>query len=336
MDSEEQEDASLLEAENLKMALRYPWLSQQFSHLIVNYESEWFADKGLSKWHQLDKMLKKYLCQPQGEAETAEAYAERLEIELAPWQAEKEQRIKKLLWWDKVAGQHGFPVDANVWHLHPLGIVGNFWISDNDPRWLMVPRGQFTFDVEGNDIEGHRYFSRVAHWPGGASGITLGRGYDLGQRVKTLESDLTSVGITGEFYDWLIGAGGLRGEAAKRYLENASPAIRQTKITRRQQHDLFLPIYDLKRGEVIRISAKQENIDLYGALVWSDLGHRIQDMVVDLIYRGDYSDPTRKHIQKAIVENDIVKLRAALSDRTVWLANLPEDRYQRRIDYMRW
>lgn len=122
-DSEEQEDADLLKTENLKTALRYPWLSQQFSHLIVNYESEWFADKALSKWHQLDEMLKKYLCLPQGEAETAEAYKKRLEIELAPWQAEKEQRIKKLLWWDDVAGKHGFPVDAKVWHLHPVGML---------------------------------------------------------------------------------------------------------------------------------------------------------------------------------------------------------------------
>ncbi|WP_411754564.1 hypothetical protein [Serratia sp. (in: enterobacteria)] len=122
-DSEEQEDTGLLKAENLKTALRYPWLSQQFSHLIVNYESEWFADKALSKWHQLDEMLKKYLCLPQSEAETAEAYKKRLEIELAPWQAEKEQRIKKLLWWDDVAGKHGFPVDAKVWHFHPVGML---------------------------------------------------------------------------------------------------------------------------------------------------------------------------------------------------------------------
>lgn len=334
-DSGEQEDANQLTAENLRAALKYPWLSQQFSHLIVNYESEWFADKGLSKWHQLDKMLKKYLCPPQGGSETAEAYEKRLEIELMPWQAEKEQRIKKLLWWDKVAGQHGFPVDASVWHLHPVGMVENFWISDNDPRWLMVPRGQFTFDVEGNDIDGHRYFSRVAHWPGGASGITLGRGYDLGQRVSTLANDLAAVGITGEFYDWLMGARGLRGDVAKKYLENARQEIRQTTITRRQQHDLFLPIYDAKRDEVIEISAQPSNVRDYGTLTWGDLDTRLQDMVVDLIYRGDYRKSIREHVQKAIVENDIITFRKALNNRGIWLKNLPEDRYQRRINYMR-
>jgi hypothetical protein len=134
-DSEEQEDADLLKSENLKTALRYPWLSQQFSHLIVNYESEWFADKALSKWHELDEMLKKYLCSSQGETETAEGYEKRLEIELAPWQAEKEQRIKKLLWWDKVAGKHGFPLDAKVWHFHPVGLAHIF--NSNTPLiWM--------------------------------------------------------------------------------------------------------------------------------------------------------------------------------------------------------
>jgi hypothetical protein len=334
-DSEEQEDANLLTTENLKTALKYRWLSQQFSHLMVNYESEWFADRGLSKWHELDQMLKKYLCPPQGETETAEGYEKRLEIELAPWQAEKEQRIKKLLWWDKVAGKHGFPVDATVWHLHPLGMAENFWISDNDPCWLMVPRGQFTFDVEGNDIEGHRYFSRVPHWPGGASGITLGRGYDLGQRGSTLANDLAEVGITGEFYEWLIGAGGLRGDAARKYLENASQEIRQTKITRRQQYDLFLPIYDYMKNEVIRISAISENVEYYGGLVWDRLDPRIQDMVIDLIYRGDYTPSTREYIQEAIVNNDMAAFRVALANRTVWLKNLPEDRFQRRINYVR-
>ena len=39
-----------------------------------------------------------------------------------------------------------------------------------------------TFDAEGNDDSNSIYFSRVIHWPGGISGVTIGRGYDFGHR----------------------------------------------------------------------------------------------------------------------------------------------------------
>ena len=44
-----------------------------------------------------------------------------------------------------------------------------------------VPFGQITFDAEGQEQRG-KYFSRSPHVPGPASGITIGRGYDLGSR----------------------------------------------------------------------------------------------------------------------------------------------------------
>lgn len=333
-ESSEQEDTALLKKENLQAALNVPWLAQQFSRLVVNYESEWFADENLGKWHEIDEMLKKYLCTPRASSETNTDYNQRIAIELKLWQAEKEQRIKKLLWWDKVAGKHEFPVDPKVWYLHPVGLIDNFWDHENDPKWLKVPRGQFTFDVEGNDMEDSRYFSRVPHWPEGASGITIGRGYDLGQRPNP-ESDLAGVGITGVFYDWLLGAKGLRGTRAQQYLNNASEEIRRTSITRKQQHKLFLLIYDLMKDQVVYLSNRESNIGSYGPLVWNNIDERIQDMVVDLIYRGDYNIDTRPYIQKEIVNNDIAAFRKAINNRAIWPTNLPNDRYQRRISYMR-
>uniref|UniRef100_UPI0012EC4779 lytic transglycosylase domain-containing protein n=1 Tax=Paraburkholderia acidipaludis TaxID=660537 RepID=UPI0012EC4779 len=41
------------------------------------------------------------------------------------WKTEME-RIKKLQWWDKVKAVKGFPADPDVWHMHPIGLVGNF------------------------------------------------------------------------------------------------------------------------------------------------------------------------------------------------------------------
>jgi hypothetical protein len=40
----------------------------------------------------------------------------------------------------------------------------------------------FTWAAEGNDNPKSPYYSRVPHWPGEKSGLTIGRGYDIGQR----------------------------------------------------------------------------------------------------------------------------------------------------------
>ncbi len=88
---------------DLKKALTVPWLAQVVSHLIVNYESEWGGD--MSKWEALSSLMS---------------------VEGKPvWQTELE-RIEKLKWWDKVSAVKGFPASPDVWHIHPIGLVGNF------------------------------------------------------------------------------------------------------------------------------------------------------------------------------------------------------------------
>jgi len=50
-----------LTTENLKSALRKPWLAQQFGHILVKYESEWYAEidgEGkMPKWETLNDQL---------------------------------------------------------------------------------------------------------------------------------------------------------------------------------------------------------------------------------------------------------------------------------------
>ena len=45
------------------------------------------------------------------------------------WLAEKE-RIKQMSWWGKVATKVGLPADGQVYHLHPVGLVGRFHASE--------------------------------------------------------------------------------------------------------------------------------------------------------------------------------------------------------------
>ncbi|WP_254611929.1 lysozyme [Serratia fonticola] len=96
----------------LQGAFNRPWLAQQLSRLIINYESEWYTDGSMTKWDELDDYVG--------------------EKGLPYWQAEKNQRIKKLLWWKEIAGKHGISADGKAWHFHPVGMAENFGVYDAD------------------------------------------------------------------------------------------------------------------------------------------------------------------------------------------------------------
>jgi hypothetical protein len=250
------------------------------------------------------------------------------------WEVEK-QRIEKLSWWKALAGQHGISGDGKAWHFQVAGLIATFSIfeDENDLKWLKVPYGQLTFDVEGNDVATSIHFSRVAHWPQGPSGITIGRGYDLGQRPNP-ETDLTEAGVPEPLFSWLIAAKGLKGQAAKTYLDAASEEIRKFQITRKQQYKLFIPVYEFMKSEVIRISGSPANIEDYGYLTWETTDSKIQDIAVDLIYRGDYTPNTRKSVQQHIVDNNLPALSTTMADSSKW-PGVPSDRFNRRANYLR-
>ena len=98
--------------------------------------------------------------------------------------------------------------------------------DDNQPMGdLIVPRGQLTFDAEGSDTPGP-YFSRILHVPPGASGVTLGRGYDMKQRTKTqIRAELTSVGISESVVDVLCGATELTARDARRFIAQVDAGV---------------------------------------------------------------------------------------------------------------
>ncbi|RRO09296.1 calcium-binding protein [Pectobacterium aquaticum] len=165
---------------------------------------------------------------------------------------------------------------------------------------LRVPQGQITFDGEGDDIPNSLFFSRVIHWPGNPeSGVTLGRGYDMGKRTKgEIYSDMLRIGIGSEKASLIVTAAGLKSSAAATFVKEYKGKI--GVITHQQQVDLFNMIY----GGYIKI-AKNRYAD-YSANVpdranWNELHPAIRDILVDLAYQGI---PGRKTIPVA-AKNDI-------------------------------
>lgn len=192
----------------MRRGLRRPWLAQAISHLIIRYESEWGG--GMSKWAELD---------PQMEGELA-----------ADWEVEK-ARIEDLQWWDDVAGTADLPGSPELYFIHPIALINNFFGtgSDTDLDDLIRRIGDIIAHGEGNyesynsgtkGVQGGRVGHSFVNPPAGTvtgktinqilatdslSGTDSNRMFATGKYqtvISTLTAAKNAMGLTGnELYD---------------------------------------------------------------------------------------------------------------------------------------
>lgn len=204
--------------------------------------------------------------------------------------------------------------------------------TDDDP--LKVDRGQVTFDAEGVDNANSIYFSRVIHYPGGNSGVTIGRGFDVGQRSKKANiSYMESAGLPSSQVSLLAEASGLKGKAAGAWVKKNKDKV--GTITHEQQKALFAIVYEAHKKDVVRISSKDDVVAKYGATDFDKQHPAITDILVDLRYRGDYHSRSRVFLQKAAADNDLKKFAQLMSDQK-WLTDfgVPKSRFLARKKFI--
>ncbi|MCU1790932.1 calcium-binding protein [Pectobacterium polaris] len=150
---------------------------------------------------------------------------------------------------------------------------------------LRVPQGQITFDGEGDDVPNSPFFSRVIHWPRKAkSGVTLGRGYDMGKRTKgEIYSDMLRVGIGSEKASLIATGAGLKGGAAATFVKEYKAKI--GVITHQQQAELFNMVY-VRYIEIAKKRYAIHSANVPDRVGWAELHPAIRDILVDFSYQG--------------------------------------------------
>ena len=83
-------------------------------------------------------------------------------------------------------------------------------------------------ESEGCDI--------VPSWPGGASGITFGRGYDLGYNSEAQIRKDWSKHVNGNVLAFMLSCAGVKGESAKKRL---NPRVKSLHITMQAAREVF-------------------------------------------------------------------------------------------------
>ena len=132
-------------AEELRAALRLPAHAQAISQLIVCCDSEWYYKEG--KWDRLDELLGHSGSTPN-----------------LNWFQEK-RRIRQLSWWSEVAERVGLPGHGEVYHFHPVGLIGVFarkrnglWVlGTTSEHYESGGRGPGVISTGGGDYGGVSY-----------------------------------------------------------------------------------------------------------------------------------------------------------------------------------
>ncbi|MCP1605506.1 glycoside hydrolase family 19 protein [Pseudomonas citronellolis] len=94
-----------LTPEEIRNALGKPWHAQSISRLIIQYESEWYADPGLSKWEALNCYIMK--------------------TGKKNWEQEK-NRIRTLIFWKTPGLEVGIAPSMLANHIHPIELITCF------------------------------------------------------------------------------------------------------------------------------------------------------------------------------------------------------------------
>ena len=191
-------------------------------------------------------------------------------------------------------------------------------------------KGMVTWDSEGT--EGGKFHSRKLHVPSDESGLTLGRGYDMKSRTAAgVLIDLVRAGLPRSDAETISKGAGLKGKAAKKFI--ADNELRDFEITPAAQRKLFEIAYEAEAAEAKRIALKDDVRAKYGATDWGKLDPAIQEILVDLKFRGDYTPAARTRIQKYVAANDLEGFAKQLADAALW-AKVPPDRFKRRKKFL--
>lgn len=174
---------------------------------------------------------------------------------------------------------------------------------------MLEPRkGIITFRAEGNNTRGNLYYSRVIHWPGivsrcatkgSASGVTIGRGYDMKKRSReSILNDLRISGIPLEQANKISLAAGVHNCDALSFVRRYKNDIGE--ISEIQQVKLFNITYQKYESDASRIYNRYRSVNSHS---WNKLNERIKEIFVDMIYQGVLN--TRLGDVSAFENNDI-------------------------------
>ena len=139
-------------------------------------------------------------------------------------------------------------------------------------------------------------------------------------------------GVDADEADIISEAAGLTGPQAEVFI--ADKDLVDFTITWAEQLKLFEVAYGEIEQDTRRLATKDNVQRKYGVTDWENLDETIQEILVDLRYRGDYTPSCRRFLQHHVARNDLARFTEETDYRDRWL-NVPSDRFKQRTAFCR-
>ena len=134
--------------------------------------------------------------------------------------------------------------------------------------------------------------SNYLHWPTGASGVTLGPGYDMKERSKnSIKNNLKAIGVAPSVADEVAEAAGLEGSEAKSFVKKHSDLVNLSPQQEMQLLNLIAPDYEAIVKRNIHVDLKQHEYDALVCFVYNP-GDTFKP-IARLINQGHVADAMR-------------------------------------------
>ncbi|ETO27193.1 hypothetical protein RFI_09941 [Reticulomyxa filosa] len=202
---------------------------------------------------------------------------------------------------------------------------GNGSLDNKD----LPTRHCFTFLIEGREQEDSPFHSRKIHLPPN-SGVTIGRGYDLGQTsTEKFLKMMNKIGVSRNVVDVLKPAVGKTKDEAKTEFDllQKNPILARDILTKEQQRLLFCE-HAKEHEEMVTSKCKQGwNVD------FSRLHPLMQDILFDLCFRDDLHPSKQSALRSYVEKNNLNGLYKVMQNKEMW-EEVPADRFQKRCEYL--
>ncbi|MEL6343274.1 MAG: hypothetical protein AAFV53_09055 [Myxococcota bacterium] len=196
---------------------------------------------------------------------------------------------------------------------------------------ITIQKGLLTADGEGTDD--------YIHWPGGSSGVTLGKGYDLGSRsAKSVIADLVGAGMTKPLATKISKGAGLKGSKAKAFVTTNKSNI--GKIPMSVQAELLMTelVKTTKKARSRATNTKADSLNaasrndngasIMSEIQWNSLHPAMVEFLTDLTYQGGYYGYDRiKQINTRLKKHDGDHLAQFKAVRELFLRKDDKDSY---------
>ena len=261
---------------HIEPILHSPQSRARLQKLIVRHPSEWY-DKSAGASHQWLDKLKAQVAKP----------------EFDQLVAHEKQRIDQLEWMQSATS---LKLSRDIWHFWPLGMTeledaGIKHVSE-DGLWFIYK------------IETQQGLSNKLHWPGGASGVTLGPGYDMGKRnSQEIIDTMMSIGVAQSIAEHISKAANLTENSAMEFVNNNKNLI---TLTEDEEFNLLKKIisnYEIAINKKLTTNLKQHQFDALASFAYNP-GKRLSE-VIENINQGKH-DEAMKLIKKVVTSGGVI------------------------------